>query len=111
MSSNEILFGSFASDVAPSFPVVALTRPAFDSFDNIRRTKLGLVFTLLANLLEWTGSPLAASPNDSPGEEQDTKHSQACHEKGGPQHRQRERRLVDGNFPFHFLTAFAAAEI
>lgn len=42
----------FARRQAPVLPVVVSTRLALDNFDTTRRTKLGLVLTLIASRLE-----------------------------------------------------------
>jgi len=52
ISSSEIFPGFLASQHDPDFPVLVWTRPALDNFDRTRRTKLGLVFTLLARVVE-----------------------------------------------------------
>ena len=43
-----MLFASLASQHAPALPVAVSTSPALDSLASVRRTKLGLVFTLIS---------------------------------------------------------------
>jgi hypothetical protein len=52
ISKSVISLGSLASDVEPVLPILVQTKPAFESFDSIRLTKLGLVFTLEANCVD-----------------------------------------------------------
>lgn len=57
ISSSVMSFGSRASAVDPFCPVQVTTKPALESFANIRLTKLGLALTLDASPADVVSDP------------------------------------------------------
>src|SRR5882724_646919 len=57
MSSSVIRLGARASTLAPLFPRVVTTNPAFESFESDFRTKVGSAFTLSARVADEISAP------------------------------------------------------
>ena len=60
-------FASLASQHAPALPVAVSTSPALDNLASVRRTKLGLVFTLFAR--SAGRDAVLVTPAGQPGQE------------------------------------------